>query len=168
MFFAVIDLAIRVTGHRDGQRCRRDGLVTVRHVEGHRAEVGVEVGELVGGETHVGRADVGSACRGVAAEGEVRGRVQGGSHIAYLNRGHVVTRHGVLGAVVNGRAVMTLNGHRHVNWVDGLITVRHVETHLVLIIRVAEVSIAKTHVGRSGIRSRRLGSTRELDSSRRI
>ena len=63
---------------------------------------------------------------------------------------------------------MTGDSHRHVNRLDGLITVNHVEAHQELVIRVGEVSSIKIHERSTDIRSTSSSVSIELDSRSRI
>ena len=63
---------------------------------------------------------------------------------------------------------MTGDGHRHVNRLNGLITVNHIKAHQVLVVQIAEVFNVKTHSGRTNICSSSCSVTAELDIARQI
>ena len=119
-------------GH--GHVNRGDGHVAVRHGEGHGAEVRVGVRELLGGQSHVGRACVGSRGLGRAREGEAVVHIVQGA----AGRGRVAAR-AVLGAVVCRGGVRTGNAHGHVNRIDGHVAVRHGEGHVEVLVGVREL-----------------------------
>ena len=68
-------------GHAGIDSC--DSLITVCHIEGHRSEVRIVIGELICGETHVCTAigigtfhHIGTGSRIATTEGEIRAFVQ--------------------------------------------------------------------------------------------
>ena len=138
---------------RDDQRiARRDGQVAVCHTEGHRREVAVRIGELIGSETHGRGADIRPGCRGRATEGHVSALVQ-----RRAERG-VEARHALLGAVIDLRVGVADDRHHRVDRRDGLVAVRHVERHRAEVrVRVGELAGGETHVGGAGIRPGRRG-----------
>ena len=108
VLFAVVIFDVVVT--HDGHGCsdRGDGLVTVGHVEGDIGEVGIDVGEHIGGQAHVGRAvrvfafhHVGSASRSRTAEGEIVGSIKFGLFLTNHDAGDFVAVHFVFFAVVS-------------------------------------------------------------------
>ena len=137
-----------------------DLLVTVRHIERHRAEVRVRVGELAGSETHVGGAGILAGGLSRAAEREVRALVQ-----RRAVRG-VEAAHAVCQPVIIRGVVMTRHRHCRIDLVDGLVTVRHVERHRCEVrVRVGELTGGETHIRGTGIRpgSRGRAAEREVD-----
>ena len=143
---AVVGRGLGITRNRHRHSNRLDHQLTVYNVEGHRAEVGIRVGEVSSGQVHAVSAGIRADHRGIAAEGEVRHRVQGGSLIAYLNGGHIVTRHGVLGAVVVSLTAVLGDGHRHIDRRDGQLAVRHLEGHTCeVVIIIAELTGHQFH-----------------------
>ena len=61
----------------------------------------------------------------------------------------------MLAAIIVGSVVRTSNGHCHINRVDGLVTIRHIEGNgSKVVVRVSELTCGQIHVRRTGIRSR--------------
>ena len=138
---------VGVTRDRHRHLDRLDGLVTVRHVEGHVLEVRVRVGELVVGKTHVGGAGILAGGRGRAAEREVgfgiEGRIGIGNHIVRNRMFRTVIRTGV---------VVTRNRHHGVHLVDGEAAVGDVEDHIVNVcVDVGKLRGGKAHRIDTGI-----------------
>ena len=144
---------VTLDGHR--RIDRGDGLVTVRHVEGHRVEVGVRVGELTRCKAHVRRTDIGTF-RGnhIVHHGGTGSRREGKVviHIVEVGSGRSrVTRHGLLGAVIAVGAVRTHDGHRRIDRADGLVTVLNHEGHFGEVgVRILEHRFGKIHEGFAG------------------
>ena len=160
MFRAVVIRRVVMTRHRHCRVDRRDGLVAVRHVEGHRREVRVRVGELFRSKAHVRSAGIRPGCRGRAAEGHVSALVQ-----RRAERG-VEARHRVFRSVVGSGVVMARHRHRSVDPVDLLVAVHHIEGHVGEVrVRVGELAFGKTHVGLAGIRPGRLRRAAEREVS---
>ena len=139
-----------------------DGLVAVRHLEVHLVEVrGIRVGELTGSKTHVRSADIGTLrCNHTIHQSGVgsRGEREIGGGVERIAVGHIVTRHRMLVAIKGSRIVMAGDGHRHIDLVDGLVTVGHVEGHRAEVrIRVGELVLSagigtlQAHIGGTGI-----------------
>ena len=145
MLNAIIIAGIVGTHNRHRHNYRTDSLVTIRHLEGHSAEVRVCICELVSGKTHVGRTHNCSGCCGCTTEGEVV------VHIVQCRAGcRCVTVHTMFSAIVSSGVVSTCDGHRHIYRTDGLITIRHVKGHVAkVVIRICELTYRKTHVGRT-------------------
>ena len=127
MRLRIVSRRVCITGDRDGHRSRGDGLETIRHIEGHRAEIRIRVGELVGREVHVRRAHSRSGRRRHTAEREIVRGVQRGLLVVDLDARHLVARHCVGGAVIHITVVITHNGHRHRSRVHFHVTVRDME-----------------------------------------
>ena len=156
---AVINLRVRMARNDYLDIDRRDGLVAVRHVEGHLVEVLVGISEHRIRKAHIGLAvgvgafhHVGSGRGGRTAEGEIRLRVKRSADVR-----HRVAAHAVLVAIVRRRILSTHDGHRRVDWRDGLVTVRHVENHRtevrVVVGKLVQRTIGSTlqsHVGGAG------------------
>ena len=157
---AVVSGSVVCTRDGDDGGNRSDYLVTVNHHEAHIREVVARIGELLLGETHIGltisvRAfhHVGTSGCGVAAEGEVVGRVQCRGLISNHDARHVVARHRVCRTVIRECTRVTRNGHRHARErVDGLVAVSHDEVHLGEVrVRVGKLLGSETHVGGADI-----------------
>ena len=151
---------LRMTGNRHRHLNRLDGLVTVGHVEGHVLEVGVRVGELVVGKTHIGGTGILAGSRRRAAEREVgfgvESRICIGDHIVG-NR--------VLRTVIQTRVVVTGNRHLSVHLVDGEFAVGDVEDHIVNVgVGIDKLRGGKAHRIDTGIGlvQRRLSVEREV------
>ena len=66
-----------------------------------------------------------------------------------------VAAHAVLFTVISCGVVSTHNRHRHINRIDSLVTVGHLEGHRCKVaISVGELTCGQIHVRRTGIRSR--------------
>ena len=102
---------------------RRDRLITIRHVEGHIREVVVVIGELIRCQTHGRGAFIRPGCCRRAAEGEISFLIQ---RVADF---HIISADAVLLAVIGRSVMMSRDGYGHVNRIDRLITIRHVEGH---------------------------------------
>ena len=138
---------------------RLNSLIAVRHLEGHVVEVGVRVGELALGETHVGGTGIRAGGRGRAAEREVvlgvERRRDVGDHIV-LNR--------VRRTVIIMGGMVTGNRHGSVHLVDGEAAVGDMEHHVVEItVVVGELRFGKTHREDAGIDAGHHRVTRERE-----
>ena len=70
----------------------------------------------------------------------------------------------MLAAIIVGSVVRTSNGHCHINRVDGLVTIRHIEGNgCEVSVGVGELICCQTHVRRSGIRPRCSSVTAERE-----
>ena len=136
-------LLLKLARQRDDQGIAGGNRqLAVRHVERHRAEVRIVVRELRGGELHVRGTHIGTSRCGIAAVGEV------GHVVERIGDVHVVAAHALLGAVIDLRGRMAGDGHCHVDRVDGLVAVRHVECHRGEVrVVVDEHRTRKTHLG---------------------
>ena len=149
---AVINLRVRMTRNDYLNIDWRDGLVAVRHVEGHLVEVRVGISEHRIRKAHIGLAvgvgafhHVGSGRGGRTAEGEIRLRVERSADVR-----HRVAAHAVLVAIVRRCIVGTHDSHRRVDWRDDLITVRHVKRHRRKVrVGVGKLAGGETHVSLS-------------------
>ena len=143
--------------HNNLIQCR-NGLITILHLEGHRAEVIVRIMELVCSKTHVRRTLNGSLRHSRTTEGKVS---RGVKVIAERN---IVTAHAVFITIVGSHIMMTRNRHRHVDRVDRHLTVGNAEVHRAKVaVRVSEQALGQVHVGRTDIRTRCCSRTCELD-----
>ena len=160
----------RAMGTHNGDRHinRVNLLVTVRHVERHRAEVRVRVGKLVQLpgigtlQAHVRSTGIGAlGGDDTIHQGGIRGRCEGKvtGHIVQsgVSRGRVA-RHRMLLTVIVGGIVGTDNRNDNINRVDLLVTVGHVEGHRAEVgVRVGElvrctgITTLQTHVRGTGI-----------------
>ena len=147
---AVVVHRARMTGDGHNSHVRFHRLVTVRHVEGHRVEVGVLVGELSGGETHVGGTHIGA----------LSGNLSVGHHSIVCRREDEVVA-GVQVRTVSGveaadtvlltiehiAVVMTGDGHNCVNRRNLLVTIDHLEINVGEVgARIGKVIGLETHV----------------------
>ena len=103
----VVLLILGVCRDSDRGRNLRDGLVAVRHREGHIREVCTIVGELTLRQSHIGGIDIRPCSRGCAAECDTRLRIE------TVVAGEVVTRRGVRLTVIDMCAGMTSDSHCH-------------------------------------------------------
>ena len=87
----------------------------------------------------------------VAAEREVCICVQGRALTADLDGGHVIAAHHVFFTVIVELATVFGDCHRHINRVDGLETVCHIERHAEVLVMVCELTFGKSHVSSTGI-----------------
>ncbi len=160
LFAVIVGRVVRAdNGHNHVDRL--DGLIAVRHVEGHGAEVLVRVCELLSRQAHVGGADVGSGCFGLSAERDVLAYV-----IQIAVRGRGVGIYGVCFAVIVGRVVCADNGHNRVDLVDCLIAVRHVEGDFGKVpVVVLELFGLQTHIGGAEVGPARFSCTLEAKVS---
>ena len=140
----------------DGHSRRADGDVAICDIEGH-VEVRVGIRELVCGHTHVGGARSASRSRGITAEGEIM------VHIVQVDvRRCGVAAHAVFLTIIVGGVMCTDNGHGHLNRVDGLVAIGHVEGDGAEVrVGVRELTCHHTHVGRTDIGSGCRGITAE-------
>ena len=125
---------------------RFNGQVAISHLKHYRRKVRVVVRELIGSKTHVRCADVcpRGCCR--STEGEVRLLVQ---RIADL---HIIAGHAMLLVVIGFRAVMTCNGHNHMNRFNGLMAVCYLERHFPeVLVLILELIDSQTHGRRAGV-----------------
>ena len=69
-----IQLGLVISGYRYFSSVNL--LITIGYIEVNFAKVSVGIGKLTGSQSHIGLAEIGSLCHGVAVEGEVSGCVQ--------------------------------------------------------------------------------------------
>ena len=131
-----------VSGDRYGHVDRVNGLITIRHVEGNRLEVRVRICELTGGQAHRCGTGIGAGSRGPAAEGEVILHI-----IERIIHSGGIAAYAVFRTIVVRGIVGTDDGYRHVNRVNRLITIRHVEgNRLEVRVRIYELTGCQAHI----------------------
>ena len=141
-----INSAHAATVHRDVQRAFADGYLTVHHRKGHHFEVGVRVLEESRHEVHLRGAGIRTGGRHV---GNITGKVDVAVTVVGRSSIDGVTRHGVRLSVVEHhiRIRVTRDCHRSVDLVDCQPAVRHMENHILELLRiiVAKHICGKTH-----------------------
>ena len=129
----------------------RDGLVAVHNIEGHLVEVRrIRVGELLRIKTHIG-----GTCHRTFRRNHIIHQSSIGSWserevcsgIERVTVGHIVARHHMFLTIKGGRVLMTGDGHRHVDLIDGLVTVGHIEGHRTEVRVVVGKLVQRTGIG---------------------
>ena len=163
MLGSVIVFRIVRTDNRHSRIDRVDLLIAVRHDEGYRTEVRIDVRELAACQVHVSRSGIGPRRFSRSAEGEVSFRIQ---RVADL---HIVTGHSVLSAVVIPLIIVSDDGDCRVDRIDRLVAVSHFEGDLGEVgVLVLELFFRQAHVcgARNGLR--RFSCSGEVEVSFRI
>ena len=124
---------------------RRHLLITVGHIDAGYGEVGVGIGELLGGKTHVCGACIGA--RGICSS-IVR---EEGSLVQRRACLHVVAARGVLGSVVGVDSRMSDYTHIHFERRYAQATVLDLERHIEVGVGIGKLAGGKTHGIRAGI-----------------
>ena len=148
MLCTIIGISAVITDNRHGCVNRGDRLVTVCHLECHRAEVFICIAELAGCQAHVCGAGVcpGSFIRSV--ECEVSFRIQ---RIADLR---FVALDCVFCSVIRSAAVMADDGYRRINRRNGLVSVRDVEDNCIKVaVKICEGFFVQSHGCCTGVGS---------------
>ena len=152
LFCTIISICIVVSYdiHNHGTRCH-NFQPTIFHIERH-IEVLVAVGELVECKIHVRDTHNRSGCGCRAREPDVRHIVQRAVGV------HRITFHCFLVVVILPDRRVTRDNHLNIRFVDGQITVGHVE-HYILKIRIGVLELAGSQAHRVSvdIRARRRG-----------
>ena len=131
--------------------------------EGHIREVRVDVRKVSRRQVHIICTRVDTAYAVVAAEDEV------GYLIELVTDRCVVAGHGMLGRVVRHCIAVLCNGHRHINRIDRLVAVRHVEGHSCEVrVGVYELLCRQVHVRGARIRPGRRRCTVEGEVLRHV
>ena len=139
---AVIRQRAARAGNRHSHVDRINGLIAVRHGKGNIGEVLIRVRELFSRQAHVRGARVGPHRFRVSAEGEVF------RHVIQITVGSGgVALHFVLSTVIIRRIVRTDNGHGHIDRINGLIAIGHIEGHSTEVrVLVLELFSLQAHV----------------------
>ena len=136
--------AVLGDGHRHIDRI--DGQHTIHNLERHRAEVVVRIGEVSRRKVHGVCTNIRATDGRIAIEREV---IRGVKRVA---DSHVITCHDMFISIIICRTTVLGDGHRHIDRVNRLVTVCHVEGHIrEVIIIVGEHLTSQAHVSRTSI-----------------
>ena len=148
--------AVLGDGHRHIDRI--DGQHTIYNLERHRAEVVVRIGEVSRRKVHGVCTNIRATDGRIAIEREVIRCVK------RVADSHVITCHDMFISIIICRTTVLGDGHRHIDRVNRLVTVCHVEGHIrEVIIIVGEHLTSQAHVSRTSIRPGCSSRTRERE-----
>ena len=127
MCFTVIRDLVALFRHCHRHSNRVDFLPARCHIEGYRGEVGVGIDKIRRGESHIGRTGNGSlSC---SHGGVLSGLCEVGFCVQTIANGYVIAVHAMFRTIVVVRRCVAFDGHRYVNRINFLMSIRHIKCY---------------------------------------